>query len=104
MEIIELHAEEFMAWVRSLDAVSLIQDYRGRAEYTRDALVERAQRQLAAGKPADEVVCQLAHLLTNKLLHNPSVRLRRAGLEGRNELLDAANELFQLRAENDAGR
>jgi glutamyl-tRNA reductase len=104
MEIIELHAEEFMAWVRSLDAVSLIQDYRGRAEYTRDALVERAQRQLAAGKPADEVVCQLAHLLTNKLLHNPSVRLRRAGREGRNELLDAANELFQLRAENDAGR
>ena len=104
MEIIDLHTEEFMAWVRSLDAVSLIQDYRARAEYTRDALVERAQRQLAAGKAPEEVVCQLAHLLTNKLLHSPSVRLRRAGREGRNELLDAANELFQLKAENGSGR
>ncbi len=104
MEIIELHTEEFMAWVRSLDAVSLIQDYRSRAEHTRDHLVERAQRQLNAGKPAEEVVCQLAHLLTNKLLHNPSVRLRRAGREGRNELLEAANELFQLKADKAAGQ
>jgi glutamyl-tRNA reductase len=68
-----------------------------------DRLVERAQRQLAAGKPADEVVCQLAHLLTNKLLHSPSVRLRRAGREGRNELLDAANELFQLGTDAKSG-
>jgi len=99
MEIVELHTEDFMAWVRSLDAVSLIQDYRARAERTRDEMVERARRQLAAGKPADEVVCQLAHTLTNKLLHSPSVRLRRAGREGQSELLTAANELFQLRKE-----
>jgi glutamyl-tRNA reductase len=103
MEIVDLHTEEFMAWVRSLGAVSLIQDFRSHAEATRDGLVERAQRQLAAGKPADEVVCQLAHLLTNKLLHSPSVRLRRAGREGRNELLDAANELFQLGTDAKSG-
>jgi glutamyl-tRNA reductase len=52
----------------------------------------------------EEVVCQLAHLLTNKLLHNPSVRLRRAGREGRNELLNAANELFQLKVESGSGQ
>ncbi|KAA6183233.1 glutamyl-tRNA reductase [Thiohalocapsa marina] len=102
MEIIEVHTEEFMAWVRSLDAVSLIQDYRSNAERIRDQMVERAQRHLAAGKPADEVVCQLAHTLTNKLLHSPSVRLRRAGREGQSDLLDAANELFQLGSGQDA--
>ena len=101
MEIVDLHTEEFMAWMRSLDALSLIQDYRSRAEHTRDAMVERAQRQLAAGKPADEVICQLAHTLTNKLLHSPSVRLRRAGREGQSDLLRAANELLQLRQEQD---
>ena len=104
MEIVDLHTEEFMAWVRSLDALSLIQDYRARAELTRDAMVERAQRQLAAGKPADEVICQLAHTLTNKLLHNPSVRLRRAGREGQSDLLQAANELFQLRQAQDGSQ
>jgi len=104
MEIVDLHTEEFMAWMRSLDALSLIQDYRSRAEYTRDAMVARAQRQLAAGKPADEVICLLAHTLTNKLLHSPSVRLRRAGREGQSDLLRAANELFQLRKEQDGSQ
>ena len=104
MEIVDLHTEEFMAWMRSLDALSLIQDYRSRAEHTRDAMVERAQRQLAAGKPADEVICLLAHTLTNKLLHSPSVRLRRAGREGQSDLLRAANELFQLRKEQDGSQ
>ena len=101
MEIIDLHTEEFMAWVRSLDAVSLIQDYRTRAEEVRDQVVKRAERQLAAGKPPEEVICQLAYILTNKLLHSPSVRLRRAGREGQSDLLEAANELFQLNREKD---
>jgi len=104
MEIVDLHTEEFMAWVRSLDAVSLIQDYRSRAEQIRDLMVERAQRQLASGKPPEEVIGQLAHTLTNKLLHNPSVRLRRAGREGQSDLLQAANELFQLQQEQDASK
>ncbi|EIC21706.1 glutamyl-tRNA reductase [Thiorhodovibrio frisius] len=96
MEIIELHTAEFMAWLRSLDAVTLIQDYRQRAESIRDQMVARAQKQLAAGKSADDVICQLAHTLTNKILHTPSVRLRRAGREGQSDLLEAANQLFAL--------
>ncbi|MFP4075835.1 MAG: glutamyl-tRNA reductase [Halochromatium sp.] len=104
VEIIDLHCEEFMAWVRSLDAVSLIQHYRARAECVRDEALSRAARQLAAGKPPNEVMHHLAHLLTNKLLHEPSVRLRQAGREGQSELLDAANELFQLSQGQDSGR
>jgi glutamyl-tRNA reductase len=101
LEIVDLHTDEFMAWVRSLDAVGLIQDYRQRAECVRDHMVERAMKQLAAGKPAHEVLSQLAHRLTNKLIHTPSVRLRQAGRDGHGELLDAANELFQLQREAD---
>jgi glutamyl-tRNA reductase len=96
VEIIDLHTDEFMAWLRSLDAVTLIQDYRRRAEQLRDEMVARAHKQLAAGKPAEDVICQLAHTLTNKILHTPSVRLRRAGREGQADLLEAANQLFAL--------
>jgi glutamyl-tRNA reductase len=96
-EIIDFHTEEFMGWLRSLDAVSLIQDYRQQAEHLRDQVLERALRQIANGKPPGEALCYLAHTLTNKLLHNPSARMRRAGMDGRMELLDAANELFQLK-------
>jgi len=96
-EIIELHANEFMAWLRSLDAVGLIQDYRAQAHRVRDEVLEKALRQLESGKPAEEILRFLAHTLTNKLIHTPSSRLRQAGADGRNELLEAANTLFELR-------
>ncbi len=95
-EIVDFHAGEFMAWLRSLDAVNLIQGFRQGAEQARDEVLARALHQLHAGKPAEEVLSFLAHTLTNKLLHAPSARLRQAGREGDVRLLDAANELFQL--------
>ena len=95
-EIIAFHSGEFMAWLRSLDAAGLIQDYRQRAEELRDEVLARAQRQLDAGKPPAEVLNFLAHTLTNKLLHAPSSRLRQAAREGDANILEAANELFQL--------
>ncbi|MEA3276927.1 MAG: glutamyl-tRNA reductase [Pseudomonadota bacterium] len=95
-EIVDFHTEEFLGWLRSLDAVTLIQDYRHHAERQRDEVLKRALRQLESGKPAEEALGFLAHTLTNKLLHAPSARLRRAGREGQSELLEAANELFEL--------
>lgn len=98
-EIVDFHAGEFMAWLRSLDSVNLIQGFRQGAEQARDEVLARALHQLHAGKPAPEVLNFLAHTLTNKFLHTPSVRLRQAGREGNVQLLDAANELFQLSAD-----
>lgn len=95
-EIITFQVEEFLAWMRSLDAVGLIQDYRRQAHDIRDEVLAKAQRMLKCGKPADEVLAFLAQTLTNKLLHTPSTQLREAGSCGRHELLEAANALFQL--------
>jgi glutamyl-tRNA reductase len=100
-EIIAFHTQEFLGWLRSLDAMSLIQDYRKRAEQLRDEVLAKALHQLDKGKPPEEVVGFLAHTLTNKLLHGPSARLRQAGREGQDDLLEAANELFRL---NDTSR
>ncbi len=95
-EIIQLHAEEFMGWMRSLDAVALIQGYRHQAERLRDEVLERAQRMLQSGKSPEEALRFLAHTLTNKLLHAPSARIREASINGENELLMAANTLLRL--------
>ncbi|AGA91814.1 glutamyl-tRNA reductase [Thioflavicoccus mobilis 8321] len=103
-EIIDVHTEEFMGWLRSLDAVGLIQDYRRRAEEVRDEVLARALRQIEGGKPPADVLGYLAHTLTNKLLHIPSTRLRQAGREGNMELLQAANELLQLSEEAKTAR
>jgi glutamyl-tRNA reductase len=95
-EIIQTQADEFMGWIRSLDATSLIQDFRYRSETIRDEVLAKALQQLQAGKPADEVARFLAHTLTNKLLHAPSAQLRLAGSAGQTQLIEAANTLFQL--------
>jgi len=95
-EIVQLNCQSFMDWLRSLDSVTLIQDFRGQAEAIRDEVLERALRQMQNGKPAEEILRQLANTLTNKLLHTPSSQLRQASVTGRRDLLDAANTLFQL--------
>jgi glutamyl-tRNA reductase len=95
-EIIAFHTAEFMGWLRSLDAVSLIQDYRRQAEQVRDEVMARALKILEKGKSPEDAIRFLAHTLTNKLLHGPSSRMRQAGKDGQTELLEAANELFKL--------
>ncbi|MHB8471701.1 MAG: glutamyl-tRNA reductase [Gammaproteobacteria bacterium] len=98
-EIIDVQVSNFMDWMQSLDAVSTICAYRSHAEHTRDQAFELARQQLAAGKPPEEVLKQLAHTLTNKLIHTPTTQLRLAGAEGRADVLDAARRLFDLKLE-----
>jgi len=96
LEIVDLHTEEFMGWLRSLDAAGMIQDYRRKAERMRNEVLQQAIKQLHKGKSPEEALAFLAHSLTNKLLHTPSTQIRRAGFDGEKALLEAANTLFQI--------
>ena len=46
-------------------------------------------------------MANLARLLTNKLIHAPSVQMKKASADGRSELIDLAEELFELEASNE---
>jgi glutamyl-tRNA reductase len=95
-EIIEVQCTHFMGWLRSLDAVSTIHEFRDRADALRDEVLEKARRRLAHGEDPDAVLQYLAHTLTNKLIHNPSATLRQAGYDGRSDFIRAARELLGL--------
>ncbi|WP_370279019.1 glutamyl-tRNA reductase [Pontibacterium sp.] len=95
-EIIEAGAHEFMRQLRSLLAVDTLTALRSQAEQTRDQELEKAMRQLRNGKDAEEVLSQLARGLTNKMLHQPTIQMRKASAEGRTEVLSAVQELYQL--------
>jgi len=100
--IIDLQVEHFMAWWQASDRHDVLKRLRQQAESERDAALKRAGEALAAGKPAELVLQQLAHGLTNKLLHAPSSTLRGAALRGDLELLRAAARLYDL--PSDAGK
>lgn len=94
--LIEQGADQFMRQLRELDAVDTLTQLRSKHTQIAEEELARALRLLEQGKPADEVVKRLAHGLTNKFLHHPSVQLRQASAEGRDDLQALAAELFQL--------
>lgn len=95
-EIVATQVHHFLDWLRANDAVQTVTALRRHSEQVRDRVLETARRQLANGADADEVLRAATRKLVNRLLHEPSVRLREAGSEGRLELLDAVAELFDL--------
>ncbi|WP_313513081.1 glutamyl-tRNA reductase [Pseudomonas sp.] len=95
-ELVSSGAGDFMLRLRELAAVDVLRAYRQQAERLRDEELLKAQRLLANGSSAEEVLAQLARGLTNKLLHAPSVQLKKLSAEGRIDALTVAQELFAL--------
>ncbi len=92
--MIELSVEHFMGWWRALDVHNPVIDLRRMAEANRDEALAKAQALLARGRSTEEALAYLANTLTKKLLHAPSANLRAAALRGDEELLRAAERLF----------
>jgi len=93
-EIIESQVDDFLNWERALDSVEVIREIRESTEHMANDILEKAQKQLAQGKPAEEVMHFLTRNLTNKFLHKPCTVLRQSGEQGRHDLLDFSRDLF----------
>ncbi len=82
----EIIAEEqshlFMEWVRSLESVDSIREYRTASMAIKDELVERAINKLAQGGDSEQLLLELANKLTNKLIHAPTQALTVASRQG----------------------
>ena len=85
-----------MGWLRIMRGAETIRAYRHQAEATRDDMLAKARRQLAAGHAADEVLEQLANTLTNKLIHAPCISLRQAFEQDNVEIIDTARVLLNI--------
>lgn len=92
--IIDLQVTRYLDNVRATRLQAPIRQLRAFGEATRAELLAKARQQLAHGKLPDEVLEQLAHGLTNRLLHPPTAALRQAALEGDTDLTRAAERLF----------
>lgn len=95
-KLIDEGIENYLQRLRSLDVVSTLKAYRSQAEKLRDIELDKSLKQLAKGESAEEVLNQLARNLTNKLLHKPSIEMKKASAKGREDLIGWANELFGL--------
>ena len=96
-QIIDLQVNQFVNWLKSLDAVPMIRALRDNADTLRQAELDKAHRLLVSGKTAEVVIEALARSLTNKLTHAPTAALKKAGLEADKSVIEAARRLFDLK-------
>jgi len=95
-EIIDTQVSHFMDWMDSLDAVATIRAIREQAHLIQQDTLGSALKKLQLGNDPEKVLQEFAHSLTNKLIHNPSVQLQKVESENRDDILKAAQKLFNL--------
>lgn len=95
-QLVVAGADDFMQRLRERAAVDVLRACRQQAEGLRDEELNRALRLLANGAPAEDVLAQFARGLTNKLMHAPSVQMKKFSAAGRLDALAVVQELFAL--------
>lgn len=95
-EIISEGVEQYRRQQRTLNALSTVKAYRRKAENLRDLELQKALGALESGATTEQVLQQLARNLTNKLIHAPTACLKDASANGRSQVIQVAQELFDL--------
>lgn len=99
VEAIQIIKDQSIAFINNIsarEAGDVIKVIRNKADELRQSELDKAIKSLAAGADPTEVTKQLAHNITNKLMHKPTVALRTAHEEGNKEASHWALRLFDI--------
>jgi len=99
-KIVEDGVNEWKKQMKGLDAVAMIRAFRKNIEKTRDIETAKALISLKSGQDPEGVLKNLARSLTNKLMHSPSKKLKKAGEQGLTDDIYLTNNLFGLKESN----
>ncbi|HVT62029.1 MAG TPA: glutamyl-tRNA reductase [Legionellaceae bacterium] len=93
-KLIDYELKAFMHQHRVLRAKALICDYRSTMQELADQELQRALQKLSKGDYPQEVMTEFSQRLIKKFTHTPTIGLRQAALDQRDEVLDFAHYLF----------
>ena len=100
---VELSVDAFMRWLHGIRASRALERIRSQSHTHEAALIEKAVKKLQAGQDPEQVLTQLASTLTNRILHEPTQRLRQAAEEQHYEILKAADWIFSSEKDREDG-
>ncbi len=92
--IVEMQVSRFVETLAASTRIAPLKRLRTHGETARVEVLAKARQQLASGQDPHTVLEFLAHTLTNRLLHAPTIALREAALTGDSELARATDKLF----------
>jgi glutamyl-tRNA reductase len=100
--IVETEMDQFLRWLSSLDVVSTITDLRRQFEEMRQRELERLFNRLELNEHERELVATMSHRLINKILHEPTLRLKQETANGNGAIyISTMRQLFLLDKEDD---
>lgn len=94
--MVNTHTEYFMRRLRIHQASTLIHQFREKIHHLRESEVHKALGQLQTGKNPQIVINELARKLTNKILHQPTLKLRQAAGEQQQDILHLMQQLLEV--------
>lgn len=100
-EIIDEAVHAYERDLRALSAVNAIKTFRTNIDGIKKVELDKSLKNLMNGVPPEEVLDQLANNLTQKFMHEPTVQLRRAGADGRKDIILGLQTLFALPVDDD---
>ncbi len=101
-EIIHQEVNTFNRWLWSLNVVDTIKAFRQHAEILREQELKRALHRLPDLTQREVTIIQeMTTRIINKLLHNPTLRLKEASVEGNEHMyIEALDFLFDLKEQS----
>ncbi len=94
MEIISSEVQHFDHWIKTHQSADEIRKLRATAELKKQECLKKAYAMLENNEDMDKILQTLASNLTNKLLHGPTVEMRRALKENDQEKIDLLHSLL----------
>ncbi|WP_305371645.1 glutamyl-tRNA reductase [Photobacterium leiognathi] len=99
--IVSEESAAFMQWLRSLEAVDSIRDYRQFADQIKQELLQRSLQAIANGTDPEKALAELSNKLTNKLIHAPTKAMQQVAKNGESDKLVVIREALGLDSYND---
>lgn len=95
-KMIAEQALQYASWRQSQQSIDLLRQYRQNSQEVCQTLLRRAQQQIQEGKSADEAMAELAHKLSQQLMHGPTRLLREAASKDDANMTQWLAEAFSL--------
>lgn len=92
--LVDAHTEIFMRKLRIHQSRHVISQFRKQMDLLREKEVKKALQNLQNGQDPKLIISELAHKLTNKILHQPTIKLRHAASEQQLQILQLMQELL----------
>jgi len=96
--IIDRRSAEYTSLKKERMAIGTLKAYRQKIENLRKTELSKASRLIEAGEDPQDVLERLSHNLINKIMHEPSLALKKAGAEERFDYIAWTKDLFGLQA------